>query len=304
MHSNSIVEGGFWPLTDTQSESVTGGFDVDQIFVTAPSFSGGSIGGFGSIFDFGPIIPVFDAAAFIANFTADISGFLATANWEEIVNNGDVDGDGVANSQDSDPNDPTVTTDIVVTGRPENNLDFDFDLNLPTLDFSSLLGLVNIDLSSLSTIPMDSRDCAAIAAVQSIKEQTNSASQEYGYFLIKDGAGVVTRGPLLTSGSAGRIDFGGDGLQLAETGANSWSQVIGFVHNHPFEVDNPLVFGDINVINRKPSASDLDLLNQLDRLNGANDFNLYVIGPDGKTRVYDSDDDPRRVSQKILPVGC
>lgn len=220
---------------------------------------------------------------------------------------------------DSDSDDPgaiVVTAqiapqpgDIVVNGaRPTISFPdfaglFSFR-GMSDFDFSEIIQnlLSNFD-PNLET--HDSRQCAAEDAVQAIKNQPNYTTQEYGYFLLRDAAGNVTKGPMLTSGSAGRIDFGGDNkLSLAETGATSWNQVVGFVHNHPYQTDNPMVPGNINAINRQPSPSDWEILIAIDGLNGANDFILYIIGPDGITRAYDPDDSRTRASDEIIGDGC
>ncbi|MDQ0462409.1 hypothetical protein QO010_000157 [Caulobacter ginsengisoli] len=151
---------------------------------------------------------------------------------------------------------------------------------------------------------IDSQACAAAA---SIRAQAHYSTQEYGYFIITDADGTTRLSPIFTSGLGGKIDFGGDGaLSLEELGISDWSQVKGFVHNHPYETDSPYIPGDINLINRRPSDADWDLMSQIVGAGGGgnSDFRLYIIGPDGVARQYNPDSPHNQTSNDTSGGNC
>lgn len=149
-------------------------------------------------------------------------------------------------------------------------------------------------------------DSQACAAASSIRSQAHYSSQEYGYFIITDADGTTRLSPMFTSGEDNRIDFGGGSLSLEELGISDWSQVKGFVHNHPYEVDNPLIPGDINLLNRRPSDADWDLMSQIVGAGGGgnSDFRLYIIGPDGVARQYNPDSPQNQTSTDTSGGNC
>ena len=158
------------------------------------------------------------------------------------------------------------------------------------------------DTDDVSEETTDDKACEIASLIRS---QPNYANQEFGYFILSDGSGI--RMSQQFSGSSGDIQFGpNDTLSLSMLGVDSWNQVVGFVHNHPYETDNPLVPGDINVINRRPSAADWNIADQISALQSGNpvEFRNYIIGPDNVSRQYDTSDSRNSTSTDTSGGNC
>lgn len=153
-------------------------------------------------------------------------------------------------------------------------------------------------------------DCLAAQAVALIEAENDDHRVEYGYFIIRDSDGELRLSERQTSGEPNRINFGGDGrLSLSETEAARWSDVLGFVHNHPNQRSGSVSDRVTDENNERPSDDDWAILDHIVAQSGGQDmFRLYIRegGPAGSglTRQYDSSDNRQRTSDDIVSPMC
>ena len=142
---------------------------------------------------------------------------------------------------------------------------------------------------------------AGATAVKEIKDKPGSRT-EYGSVLVQDPNGTIRKTPAVTTGSGDRLED----LRLNKTalGISSFSQIVGFVHNHPPITDGRTGQAQTNEDNRRPSDADWTFFDKL-LGNAAIDFGdgsrglmpqserpdpskltHIVIGPDGVARQY------------------
>lgn len=125
--------------------------------------------------------------------------------------------------------------------------------------------------------PYDTAKAALKSIVARIQNDNNRHSRELGYFMVKENGQFF----LAQVSNAGSGDVLGN-FRYKDVPPNA----IGFVHTHPPGGIEPGTEGR----NRWPSVNDLDAWNTFERWTGNNDFEIYIVGPDGEVRLFDDQD--------------
>lgn len=195
----------------------------------------------------------------------------------------DVDGDG----EEDEP--------IPVTGERPRSMDEDEDWGwIPNGDDgSSGPGDATGGPPGNDQEQNDCRDRKALDAKNEINGDSNKNYYEHGSIIYRDATGVVQQSSIM-QGATDHITIDMIEQAMSDEGI-SFSQVIGFVHNHPSHT-----FGGYNApVNRYPSGGDVPGgdWNTADWFvgNGAGgpggeNFALYVIDTDGQMREFDYSD--------------
>jgi len=137
--------------------------------------------------------------------------------------------------------------------------------------------------------PNDCRDHNALGAKQDISNDSNHNHFEHGSIVYRDAAGAVHHTPPI-EGATDHITVEAVESAMATYGI-SFSDVIGFVHNHPYDT-----YGGEPYLNSYPSGGTVPggdwnaadwFVNNGAGGTGGQDFALYIIDPYGKMREYE-----------------
>lgn len=130
-------------------------------------------------------------------------------------------------------------------------------------------------------------DTEAVEATSQIAAKTNDTSREYGSIIYRAADGSLQHSPPL-GGTLSVIPLSTWNNWLSTNGI-SWSQVVGTVHNHPYDV-----YADTQAeadINRYPSSNDWGFADYaIGQGADADQFSLYIIDTQGIVRDFSYSD--------------
>jgi len=150
---------------------------------------------------------------------------------------------------------------------------------------------------------LDEATDAKAKDVADFLSQFDLTTQEFGVLIYLDSNGVVRAGQVAVGTYE---DASGEGRPIVQpdpTGIDSYTQIIGYVHNHPSYGGAPIASDN------RPSSDDWAMMNALfnppDGRPGADPgkFRHYIIGPDGVLREFKPEDQHNTSQGEVVTSG-